>query len=289
MTSIGDSLRGQRLRRGLSLEQIAAETKIGVRLLKAMEDNHFDRLPGGLLARSFVRQYANVLGLDQEEVVTSLPQLTEDVSYPLAPPQVESKSSRIAQPSALVWSALALCACGGMYRIWQHVNLPFAPTTAMVFAPPASHAVKYAAPDLRASSTPVEPPKSAANPVTASDSGRLRLLPYLESALENHTLPLSGPTGSVRVALTATEPVWLSIKSDGVLTYTGTLDQQSREFLASSIMTVVVGNAGGLRVSLNGRRVSPIGDHGNVQLLVLKPNGAYIVRRPPTLTSADNQ
>jgi hypothetical protein len=89
-------------------------------------------------------------------------------------------------------------------------------------------------------------------------------------------------TQAMRVAFTATEPVWLSIKSDGTETYRGTLEGQ-QEFGASNRMMVLIGNAGGLGVSLNGRPVGPIGGHGEVRLLVLTPKGASVVpRRPDT-------
>ena len=54
MDGIGDALRSERLRLGLPLEQIATQTKIGQYHLQAIEANQFDRLPGGLLTRSFL-------------------------------------------------------------------------------------------------------------------------------------------------------------------------------------------------------------------------------------------
>ena len=74
MTSIGDTLRRERLRRGLDLDKVAAETKIGRHQLEAIEANQFDRLPGGVFARSFIRQYARLLELDDEEIIAELKQ-----------------------------------------------------------------------------------------------------------------------------------------------------------------------------------------------------------------------
>ena len=72
MTSIGDTLRRERLRRGLDLDKVAAETKIGRHQLEAIEANQFDRLPGGVFARSFIRQYARLLELDDEEIIAGM-------------------------------------------------------------------------------------------------------------------------------------------------------------------------------------------------------------------------
>src|SRR5215469_14916021 len=85
MTSTGETLRRERLRRGWSLEQVAAETKITLHLLEAIESDQFDRLPGGVFARNFVRQYARVLKLDEYEVLTSFRQQFEELAEAMAP------------------------------------------------------------------------------------------------------------------------------------------------------------------------------------------------------------
>jgi hypothetical protein len=95
---------------------------------------------------------------------------------------------------------------------------------------------------------------------------------------------------AVRVAFTAIEPVWVSVTCDGTQTFAGTIEgPQSKEFDASNKMTVLVGNAGGLALSLNGKPVGPIGARGEIQLLEVTPSGARVVpRRPaPPTTSED--
>lgn len=67
--AFGPRLRRERERRGISLEQIATRTNVSVELWMALERNDFSQWPGGLFARAFVRDYANALGLDPDEVV----------------------------------------------------------------------------------------------------------------------------------------------------------------------------------------------------------------------------
>ena len=55
--------------RGISLEEIAEATKIGTRSLRALEEQDFDKLPGGIFNKGFVRAYARYLGLDEEQAV----------------------------------------------------------------------------------------------------------------------------------------------------------------------------------------------------------------------------
>ena len=90
---------------------------------------------------------------------------------------------------------------------------------------------------------------------------------------------------ALRAAFTATEPVWVSVKSDGTRAYSGTLEARERkEFDAARKMTVLVGNAGGVEITLNGKPVGPIGAPGQIRLLVLTPNGAHVVPRTPPIS-----
>ena len=69
MGAFGEKLRKQREQRGLELDAISNTTKISTRMLRALEDEHFDQLPGGVFNKGFVRAYARQVGLDEEEVV----------------------------------------------------------------------------------------------------------------------------------------------------------------------------------------------------------------------------
>jgi cytoskeleton protein RodZ len=72
MTDIGAKLRRARERRGLSLAQMAAKTKIPVAALDAIERNELSRLPGGIFRRGFVRTYALEAGLDPDQTVDEM-------------------------------------------------------------------------------------------------------------------------------------------------------------------------------------------------------------------------
>jgi hypothetical protein len=61
---IGNSLREARLRQGLEISRIEAETKIRGKYLRALEEEQFDVLPGDTYVKGFLRTYADYLGLD---------------------------------------------------------------------------------------------------------------------------------------------------------------------------------------------------------------------------------
>src|SRR5437762_13790613 len=66
---IGAELRNARKARKLSIEEIARVTKISPSVLRAIDRNDFDSVPGGLFTRGFLRAYAREVGLDPEEIV----------------------------------------------------------------------------------------------------------------------------------------------------------------------------------------------------------------------------
>jgi transcriptional regulator with XRE-family HTH domain len=67
--AFGPNLRRIRIQRGLSLERLAASTKVSIALWKGLERNDFSRWPTGIYARSYVRDYAAAIGVDPESTV----------------------------------------------------------------------------------------------------------------------------------------------------------------------------------------------------------------------------
>jgi cytoskeleton protein RodZ len=298
MTSIGDTLRRERLRRGWNLDQVAAETKISLHLLESIELDRFDRLPGGVFARNFVRQYAHMLKIDEEEILAAFHQQFEESAEELPEPEAapvpirhvspwEALSERLGPGSSLsafVGLVVVILACAGVYSLWLKARR----------SPPAPQVIAAAPkPKTELAMKPVETPKAEFRPAEVSDSGTIRVpeppAPKPAAPIPTAvTEPNNLSTSAMRVAFKASEPVWVSIKSDGTRAFTGTLEgQQTREFDAAQRMTVLVGNAGSLDISLNGKPVGPIGGKGEIQLLVLTPSGVHVVPRTPR-TSDDS-
>ena len=119
--------------------KISGELKISTRLLEAIEDEEFDKLPGGVFAKSFVRQYARLLGLDEDEMAAEVqhalapapevPQFAERPKPACAPiqlPRIEEMGNRwatrgsagglVSPPRLLV---AVMLVCSGVYAFWQ--------------------------------------------------------------------------------------------------------------------------------------------------------------------------
>jgi cytoskeleton protein RodZ len=82
MTPVGENLRRERLKRNLELEEISRELKISMRFLQAIENDQYDKLPGGVFAKSFARQYARLLGLNEEDIAGQVQQVVGPVEVP---------------------------------------------------------------------------------------------------------------------------------------------------------------------------------------------------------------
>src|ERR1700723_147184 len=68
-TPFGEHLKREREMRGVSLEEIALATRIAPRFLAALESEQWEKLPGGVFNRGFIRSIAHYLGLDEDSMV----------------------------------------------------------------------------------------------------------------------------------------------------------------------------------------------------------------------------
>ena len=67
--TIGELLRLAREERGVPLREVSDQTRISIHYLEAIESNEYNRLPGGIFNRSFVKAYARYVGYDEKKAV----------------------------------------------------------------------------------------------------------------------------------------------------------------------------------------------------------------------------
>src|SRR2546427_4063976 len=96
MTDFGASFKKARESAGISLDQIAIETRISTRFLAAIENEEFHLLPGGIFNRGFVRTYAERIGLDPDQAVAEYERLVQvrEPGDTLAPAGAESPQTQ---------------------------------------------------------------------------------------------------------------------------------------------------------------------------------------------------
>src|ERR1035437_8027324 len=181
MTTVGDTLRRTRLKRNLDLEEISNELKISTRFLQAIENDQYDKLPGGVFAKSFVRQYARLLGLDEEDIAGRVQQVLAPApeAQQLAEKSKAAGGAPIQVPKVDEWetvgdkrfrwsgwlSAIVLVAvmlvCSAVYAWMQR---PKSPVTSQASPPTQGTAqnVVQGAPAPAPAAAPVEPAAVAA-------------------------------------------------------------------------------------------------------------------------------
>ena len=271
MSSVGETLRRERLRKVLSLEQISRETKISARLLDAIENEQFDLLPGGVFAKSFVRQYARYLGLEEDElaaevekIVNPVVELPDPAAQPPEPvfhvPRVSEWQGARRNSStlpALAMVVAVMLVCSVIYAWWQRSRRP---------APSAPIAVVQKPETPRASA----PPKpEAVQPTVASTSAPPPTLP-------------SNPAAALHVQLSAGDDTWIQAWADGKSVMALLLKtNETRMVEAMEGVRVRTGNAAGLTVTVNGQPAGPIGPKGQVRDVEITRAGVQIRPLPP--------
>jgi cytoskeletal protein RodZ len=285
MSSVGETLRRERLRKEFTLEQISRETKISTRMLDAIEKEHFEMLPGGVFAKSFVRQYARFLGLDEEELAAEAEKAIHPASelpaFATQPAQPVFKVPRIGDwqgggRSNSMLPALALVVgvmvvCSAVYAWWQRSRRP-SPPPRTVHA--AQKAVETPAPK------PVVP--APATPAATNEAVNEAAAPPKTETPQTETTPPVNPAAALHVSLTASADTWIQAWADGKTVIVGVLPANGvKTVQAAEAIRIRTGNAGDLQVTVNGKPAGPLGPKGQVRTLEITPDRIQILPPPP--------
>jgi cytoskeleton protein RodZ len=294
MKSVGEKLRRERLQRGMDIAKVASLTRISQKYLEAIEAGNKDQLPSGFFYRSFVRQYADTLGLDVAEIEKELERVREaeapvlsaaleQAQFPIKPldPIVTEGNrrgkGRLGAYVALL--AVVLIGCSAFYAWWHRLETATANREkGIVIEQPVSPPhVPAATPE------PVPPPveKAATTPdagITTSDVG-VTMTP-VDSAASSPKAPAISPDDKVVIKIAATEVTWIAITADGKTIFSGLLQPSQELTLGGKERAMIrVGNAGGLALSWNGKTIGPVGARGQVRNVVLTPE-SYRITAP---------
>lgn len=255
---VGTRLREARERKGLSLRQIAASTRISTLALAAIERNDIAKLPGGIFSRGFVRGYAQEVGLDPEETVRDFVEQFPVDAVTYGSPLVEPPASALEgglDPTLKTWPSLIVIGTAVAVGV---VGL----TLAILWARGALMASASAETPMPPG-TPV-PPSSSRSPAPSSQAP-----PSSERSIPT---PAPVPVAGLRVSVSSDTSCWVRIVADDVVRYEGLLENgaaQTRE--AHHALVLTVGDAGACQVTINGRRLRPLGAAGRVVTLQVTP------------------
>ena len=144
--TVGEELKAARARMGMSLADLAAETRVPMRHLESIERSEFSALPGHTYTVGFVRSYARAVALDDIAIVNALRSELSSGGHERyeAPLQNYDPADPARVPSkTLAWTAAAVAALVLVaYLIFR--NYALAPTTALKTPAPTTMSVPTA-------------------------------------------------------------------------------------------------------------------------------------------------
>lgn len=270
MEPVGEQLRKARLARNLTIEDIAAVTKIRPGYLEYLEEGEHERLPGQFFVVSFVNQYATALGLDVDATVDALRrELPEGGDVPLtlenfAPSgtiryflgRANSRIGRAIRRNARTAAKLALAVMliGGSF-FWLFKWYDEARTLV----------------DVESTSDPMQAPPGAEEPIDELSEAS----PSPTEAAAGAVPSTSDPAlGSLNVEIQATHEVWVRSISDGGAVREAILQPGERQQIrGNSFVRVTFGNAGGAVLVINGEQQDAIGPLGAVRHVRVTKDG----------------
>jgi cytoskeleton protein RodZ len=304
MESIGEFFKQVRETKGLTIDEVAAKTRIRTDFVKALEDGNFAKLPDQVFARGFVRSYARSLGLDEEDAIHRFVQSAgafydkqierERLKVRQAEEERKRQSNRKAvavaigiaiftlifllsreQSSLLVRRSSSDLPASSSKRTIQ----PAQETQAVPPPSPQAEAVPPSAPKAKSGESPLVPAKTGAGNTVWPVAGAVPLT----SSMPESTTPApsslgsDGPLGGISLEgtgatdgqlvldLEATELSWVVVQIDGGSPQEALLRPGEKgRWKGQDQFVLTLGNAGGVKAELNGKPQKPFGPSGKV-------------------------
>jgi cytoskeleton protein RodZ len=289
--SLGALFKKEREKKGLSHAQISRQTRVRPRFLEAIENEDWDLLPAPALVKGFIRSYARVLALDEERIVGLYGEeaRTDDFPEKLVLPSI---------PQRKIWPIVVggllvfLVAVSGFYA-WVTYSTDSkggADTSTIVkqnslendtptVVPDAQPKIDRLPPDEKGGPTKtdtelaedisavsletqekpdapeISPPEPLVTQNTVGNEPKVETPPALKAA-ETFELLLKGHV---------TERTWVRISIDGLEPKEYTFGPSDKpEWKAEKNFELLIGNAGGIVLEFNGKKMDNLGKQGQV-------------------------
>lgn len=235
LKQIGEELRQKRIEQALTIESIAAKTLIRQHLLVAIENGLLAELPEPVYIQRFIKQYAEVLGLEAEQLASSFAISKRDPARGVKPgwslilPVVQLRPIHLyVLYIVAIAIAVSMLSKSLSRHQWQTNQLPELP--------------------IAADTTKLAVPKDT-----------------------NKVEPVSNTTKNnqqIQIGVTLKAPSWIRVVADGKIAFQGLLPSGTqRTWIAKDNLTVLAGNAGGVLLTINQKESKQMGNLGEVQEL----------------------
>ncbi|MFC4906458.1 helix-turn-helix domain-containing protein [Actinomadura gamaensis] len=242
--SIGETLARERERAGLTITEVSLRTRVRETVVSGIEHDDFTTCGGNFYARGHIRSIARVIGIDPEPLVREFDEAHGGAPQPVSAvaafePETSVPLRERRSPNWTAAMALALVLVVG-YGIFHVLS----------GGGGEHHAAQQVA------GTPAAPAPSTPAPRPSTPT------------------PKATPHKGVQIKLKARRATWVDVRGDkGRSLFTGTLAAGStRAWSARKVISIVIGNGGGVRVIVNGRDIGAPGASGNVLTMRFTPS-----------------
>jgi cytoskeleton protein RodZ len=280
MDRFGEYLRAAREARNVSLAEISDSTHISVRFLEALENERFDLLPGGVFVISFTRQYARIVGLDEDEAVQRLNQVAHPVESALGEwtPRDKNADDTGAKLAELITDFMRR---RGMTLVGGIMTLVLVAGGLSYFQATESFPTVERAASTEPAGSAQTGLSDAGAPVPAAREARpVEVLSREE--LNDGASAIALGNSSIQLELKLTDRAWVRVVADGERVLEDNLEAGFEQTIrADDSVQLFVGNAGGVKVALNGESMPPIGPTGHVRRVDVSPTGMEVVDIEP--------
>ena len=243
--SLGHYLKKEREKKNISLRDVSRNTRVREHLLEAIEADRYDLLPSPTFVKGFLQSYAKYVGLDPNEIVLRFQNVMKGPQKEEPSPPPEEKIPQKAKPFSIIGGAVL----GGILLILLLIYLTSqGPSTPPI--PPTS---------------PEPEVKEGSAPVPSSQP----LLP----TPDQEEKPVS-------LQLKAAERTWVRFQIDDQAEKEAMLQPgENLNLRDAKRVHLLVGNAGGLDLTVNEKKLERFGKSREVVTLIFTPEGVEVKRR----------
>lgn len=235
MASLGQELKRERELRGISLKDIADSTKISIKFLQALENDHLEEIPGEFYIKGVIRAYARSIGLEEEY---ALNKYYEDSLFEKENLEKEQKKEKAS--SSINEKRMNFFNFVFIFVLLIFIFLAFYFISKPQKSSPLSQDTEIASLEEEA----IPPPH-----------------PVSEALLE------MGEEKGLNIEISFLQETWIQVYSDGELIadLNGLKEPGERATIkAAEEIILHLGNAGGISYLLNGKEGKPLGSSGTV-------------------------
>ena len=303
----GERLKAERIEQGLSIEDVAMRMHLSVGILESIEENNFDDITAPIFVKGYLRAYARIVSLDEDEMIQQYLNYYSDEDPPISStsnlaPEISSDDARIKWATSLVVTGLlALLAVWwwNQYQIKTDVFSLDAGLSDSVQQPGvtsdiADSKVETAAettlietPDIQPPPLPVEKPVATDLTVVANiqqavnlelaEQNIIEVVPQetevMDLEVSSEEVSRTAPTGSEQLKIIIHADTWVDVEDANGhrLVYELLRAEQKLNLIGQAPFAVFLGNGHGVELIFNNETIdisSRIRDNNTARLKI---------------------